>query len=104
MLTVAGRYLLQGRSAEDVKSIIGNEWFVANVKEACEKGERRLAFDVGIDAHRDGIEALEAISKLIEGVGEGVKFVLSMTPFLLLSYLSPNNFAPGRCNWTRSAC
>ncbi|KAL5378170.1 hypothetical protein DPSP01_009282 [Paraphaeosphaeria sporulosa] len=74
---VGFRYLLQGRTADEVKSIIGNEWFVSNVKLACEKGERRLAFDVGVDAHRDGIEALEAVAALIEGVEEGVNFVLN---------------------------
>lgn len=89
--TAQNRYLLQGRTAEEVKRIIGNEYFVANVKEACEKGPRRLAFDVGIDAHRDGIEALEAVSKLIEDVEEGVNFVLSKSPFPLFpaSPLSP---------------
>ncbi|KAL5401668.1 hypothetical protein PMIN03_011308 [Paraphaeosphaeria minitans] len=76
---VGFRYLLQGRTAEEVKSIIGNERFVRNVKFACGKEERRLAFDVGIDAHRDGIEALEAVVALIEGVEEeeGVNFVLN---------------------------
>ncbi|KAL5407251.1 hypothetical protein PMIN04_011773 [Paraphaeosphaeria minitans] len=79
---VGFRYLLQGRTAEEVKSIIGNERFVRNVKFACGKEERRLAFDVGIDAHRDGIEALEAVVALIEGVEEeeGVNFVLSEVP------------------------
>ena len=84
---VGFRYLLQGRGAEDVAALIGNEHFVGNVKTACEKGERRLAFDVGVDAHRDGIEALEAVTSLIEKTGEGVNFVLSeyfLSPFPFL--------------------
>jgi L-rhamnono-1,4-lactonase len=79
-MTDGGRYLLQGRTAAEVQSIIGNEWFFANVREACEKGDRRLSFDVGIDAHRDGVAALEAVVPLIEGVGDGVNFVLSTAP------------------------
>ncbi|KAL1612834.1 L-rhamnono-gamma-lactonase [Paraconiothyrium brasiliense] len=80
---VGFRYLLQGRRAEQVRSIIGDTDFISNVRVACEKGPKRLAFDVGVDAHRDGIETLEAVSKLIEGVEEGVNFVLSKSFHLL---------------------
>ncbi|KAF1971639.1 hypothetical protein BU23DRAFT_569800 [Bimuria novae-zelandiae CBS 107.79] len=74
---VGFRYLLQGRSAEEVKGIIGNAWFVKNIKTVCEKGERRRAFDVGVDAHRDGVETVEAVARLVEQTGEGVNFVLN---------------------------
>lgn len=97
-LTRKGRYLLQGRTAEEVRSVIGNQWFVGNVKLACEQGERRLAFDVGVDAHRDGVEALEAVAALIEGVEEGVNFVLSNHP---LSHLSPAPPSPSPINGIR---
>ncbi|KAJ4292753.1 L-rhamnono-gamma-lactonase [Kalmusia sp. IMI 367209] len=74
---VGFRYLLQGRSADEVKAIIGNEWFAGNVRSACGLGKKSLAFDVGVDAHRDGIETVEAVAGLVEGVEEGVNFVLN---------------------------
>lgn len=78
---VGFRYLLQGRGAEDVRRIVQSEDFVQNVATIAGK-----AFDVGVDCHRDGVEALEAVVGMVERVRAGetagaapkVKFVLSM--------------------------
>lgn len=74
---VGYRFLLQGRKAEDVVQLLADGVFAANVRRACADGVRAAAFDIGVDAHRDGVGALEAAEKLVEDVGEGVKFVLS---------------------------
>ncbi|CAI6339820.1 unnamed protein product [Periconia digitata] len=80
---VGFRYLLQGRGVDGVKSAAGNAEFVRNVvKLAAMDGGKGKVFDVGADAHRDGVEAVEAVGELVANVrkaegGEKVRFVMN---------------------------
>ncbi|PVI08340.1 hypothetical protein DM02DRAFT_665713 [Periconia macrospinosa] len=79
---VGFRYLLQGQGVEGVKTAAENAEFVGNVvKLAGMDGGKGKVFDVGADAHRDGIEAVEVVGELVEKVrkngGVKVRFVLN---------------------------
>ena len=80
---VGFRYLLQGKGVEGVRKAVASEGFVENLAELGRLGGGKgKAFDIGVDCHRDGVEALEVVGELIERVrvSEGekeVRFVLS---------------------------
>lgn len=77
---VGFRYLLQGRGVEEVRRLVGVR-FVENVRRACEgEGGEGRTFDVGVDAHRDGVEVLGVVEELV-GALEGVGVVLSESCF-----------------------
>jgi L-rhamnono-1,4-lactonase len=68
---VGFRYLLQGKSLDHVKKIIESVHFLENMQLV---GTR--TFDIGVDCHRDGVEALEAVTGIAERY-ERTTFILS---------------------------
>lgn len=76
---VGFRYLLQGKSGEEIRSIVeGDGRFGENLRLVSGRGKG--FFDVGVDCHRDGVEGLEVVAGLVESSkekGVEVKWVLS---------------------------
>jgi L-rhamnono-1,4-lactonase len=78
---VGFRYLLQGMDAPQIKQLVQSESWLTNIASL----GSRFAFDVGVDVHRDGVENLEIVGRMVESIrvreagrGEGrVRFVLS---------------------------
>ncbi|KAF1954624.1 hypothetical protein CC80DRAFT_389134, partial [Byssothecium circinans] len=101
---VGFRYLLQGKGVEGVRSAAESEAFVDNlVVVAGLDGGRGKAFDVGVDCHRDGVEAVEVVGELRRRVGEkvggeGVRFVLNHLCKPNLSI--PHTTYPSYPRWT----
>jgi L-rhamnono-1,4-lactonase len=94
---VGFRYLLQGSGVDGVRSVVDSEGFMANLVMigGLGGGDGRgkvKAFDVGIDCHGDGVEALEIVVGLIEKVrgmsgGKEVRFILSKSCLSSILYL-----------------
>jgi L-rhamnono-1,4-lactonase len=85
---VGFRYLLQGKTGEEVRDLTGNVDWLENIMSLGRgRDGKGWAFDVGVDTHRDGDEPLERVADMIEAVrlketrngekGKGVRFVLS---------------------------
>ena len=66
---VGFRYLLQGRGEDDVRQLVQSGDWIRNVA-ALRKGRggRGWTFDVGVDAHRDGVEVVEVVADMVEKV------------------------------------
>lgn len=72
---VGFRYLLQGKGEEEVKKLTQSEEFLENIMDL-RRGRTRTggradagwSFDVGVDVHRDGVEALEHVAILIDTI------------------------------------
>jgi L-rhamnono-1,4-lactonase len=72
---VGFRYLLQGKGSEEVSRLAENEDFLENILDLRrgrmrngEKIQKGWAFDVGVDAHRDGVEVVEYVVGMIGAV------------------------------------
>jgi L-rhamnono-1,4-lactonase len=72
---VGFRYLLQGKGSEEVKRLAENEDFLENILDlrsgrtrTGRKIQRGWTFDVGVDAHRDGVEVVEYVTGMVEAV------------------------------------
>ncbi|KAF2713653.1 hypothetical protein K504DRAFT_143370 [Pleomassaria siparia CBS 279.74] len=90
---VGFRYLLQGKGSSAVQQLVRSEQWLANllVLRHGRKG-RGWSFDIGVDAHRDGVEVVGYVADMVERLralenekptGRGVRFVLG--GFLSLS-------------------
>jgi L-rhamnono-1,4-lactonase len=72
---VGFRYLLQGKGEEEVKRLTENQDFLENVLDL-RNGRSRTggragagwAFDVGVDAHRDGVHVAEYVADMVETI------------------------------------
>jgi L-rhamnono-1,4-lactonase len=84
---VGFRFLLQGKREGEVGALVQSVAWVENVA-ALGKGRdgKGWVFDVGVDTHRDGVEALELVAGMVDAVRkqekkhantEPVRFVIS---------------------------
>jgi L-rhamnono-1,4-lactonase len=85
---VGFRYLLQGKTGEEVRKLTASDDWLENIASLGRgRDGKGWAFDVGVDTNRDGEEPLERVAEMIEAVrlkelssgsdGQGVRFVLS---------------------------
>ena len=87
-LVVGFRYLLQGKTGEEVRQLTTSDDWLNNVASLGRSRDGKgWSFDVGVDTNRDGEEPLERVAEMIEAVrmkesrtdsnDQGVRFVLS---------------------------
>jgi len=75
---VGFRYLLQGKTARQIRELVQSDAWLDNIASLGKK----WSFDVGVDVNRDGDEGLEVVGGMVESVrnregGGDVRFVLS---------------------------
>lgn len=94
---VGFRYLLQGKGVDEVRNVVESEHWLSNLVSIGQgRAGKGWSFDVGVDCHRDGVEGLEVVARMVErvraveqlqGRGNKVRFVLSKCSFFF-SFLS----------------